>query len=180
MASPSHVVVLEPTPKSATAPAYFEGDILDGNAARLADLAQHAVLPVDPELAAIGAGWTKRSFGRGLVMHDVASVRAAHLVLPISPERQMIHWLAEVVPSAEFVEMSGVLRLISDTQHVMMSVGLQQAVAGSEFLGEAGCRRLLVGGSAKTNISVAMIGGFALYGTLQRARLRWLAVSQTR
>lgn len=182
MALPTHVIVvdtLEREPSAQRQPWEYEGQILDGNTARLTSMGrQVATLPVEPELVHKGGGWTKRSFGKGLVFSDRASTRDGYVVMPLATGFGVIHWMVEVASESPFNEMKGRLQLVTDQQHVQVLAGMQQHMGGQEFQGGPG--RLLICGEAKMNMIGSQIGGFALYGTIVNARVRWFAMTQTR
>jgi len=163
-----------------------EGEVLIDNRAEVARARGVATLPVVPELMKRGAfaGWAKRAYGRGWVFDPRRSSRGCPLMLHVTPEYPVIHWLARVVVDAELGSLGGTLRIASDTAQVgAHATGLMPETSPVSMLHlgppDAG-GGWFVGGRARADIPADMFLAVQLYGTLMGARVQWFAMSQSR
>lgn len=176
----SHVVVHDP---NGVEP---EGEVLVGNHAEVARSRGVVLLPLEQAVLKRSAfsGWARRAYGRGWMFDGRRSSRGCPLMLHVSPEYPLIHWVARIVVDAELGPLSGMLRLAADTAQMgAHATGLmpESPPVNVPDLGPPDANGgWFVGGSARANIPADMFLAFQLYGTLTGARVQWFAASQSR
>lgn len=154
-----------------------EGDVLDGNAMRVAESKGVVLLPVEPELLQQGggAGWVKRSYGRGWMFNPSIAGRGCPLALYFAAQYKRLYWKARLVATGE--EITGSLRLAMDTG--------QPGASACGFTPETSPVLMpsdspIVGGSGVAMLNTDTWLGLMLYGMATGIAVEWFAISQAR
>lgn len=160
-----------------------EGELIDGNAAKVFEARGGVALPILPPLVEKNgaAGWVKRCFGDGVVFGMTQNRRGCPLVFYASTHCGRVHWAACLVAAEK---PDGRLRLVGDGGQVGVALsrgGVASSATDLTKLDGPG-----VGGGwiarGESRVTVAHDGFVALglYGSMNDVRVRWLAVSQSR
>lgn len=165
---------------------FREGSVVEGAHHDLVLARKAATLPVEPDAMTRNgcAGWVKRAWGDGVDFHRDVSRQGCPVAIHIVPRFQVLNWIACVEPTQDLEHVRGRLRLAADTKQVgTMSAGIGSTEKPIIFddrepPGKHGV--WLVGGRQKILAQHEGLVGLCLFGTLSCARVRWLAVSQTR
>jgi len=159
-----------------------EGLIAEGNQARVLKSRGVILMPTHADLmvrSGVG-GYIKRSFGKG-VAFDIGNRRGCKTALYVHPGYRYIKWNARIIPEPRADVPSGEIRLSADTtQQNHMASGLSSSRTAAKLDGPPDkYGGWTVGGECEYTPVMAGLLGLCLYGTLDQARVMWLAVSQS-
>ena len=86
-----------------------EGELLTGHKADVAKARGVVTLLVVPELMRRSAfgGWSTRSYGRGWQYDPAKGTRGCPLMLHVSPEFPLVHWVARLVIDPDLGSLRG-------------------------------------------------------------------------
>lgn len=158
------------------------GEIVTGKKAELLVARSIPSLPVDPNLLVKNAvaGYFKREYGKGIEYGGSTSGRGCPAVLYAVPTHQQLHWMARVIPNSAGAHVKGRLRLANDTAQQQVVKGGIQTAQFADIDKELDGDGTIIHGSSRFITNVEGYLGICLYGTLQNARVQWLAISQTK
>lgn len=190
-----HVVVWDPSGE------YWEGGLVDDEAANVLRTRRVAVLPIEPSLIrrSGASGFFKRAWGAGWPIGFTVPTMCCPMVLHCSnaDNLQTIHWCARLVPENEQAlqsltdrlkeggKLNGMLRLAGDSgQPGATSGGFSATAQASVKVEQLGMPDedggWTVGGQAKINMPGTGHLGLGLWGSVPGLAVAWAAVSQSR
>lgn len=175
---------------------YWEGGIVDATIARTLAARDVAMLPVVTDFLKAGGigGYTKRAWGSGWDLASTTPRIQCPLTLYCAADTKAIfvYWKALLVLSPDIAEavlegkqkLQGAIHLTADSSQPISTragVSADVSISGDDLTPNkfsAKHEGFIVGGRTKIMLPAPSVYGFALYGQMPGARVKWAAASQ--